>query len=158
MAYSTIPAAKAQMLTTVAAIPGLAAVLVERGLPPADRQIPELERVFIDNAVDITREWIMLGRKRLDESYTVRIPVEVHAYDSNGDPAHQAACEDRMWEIIALVELALVADTTLSGVLNGNTDHPSGVVPGGIEDENSFAADKGWISHAVLRIDCAARI
>lgn len=151
MSYSTIPAAKAQMLTTLSAVPGLAAVLVARGLPVD--QPPARERVYIDNAVDIVRDWMMIGRKRLDESYTVRILVEVFL---DGDD--QQACEDRMWEIVALVELAIVGDITLNGVLNGNTDRPSGVVPGGIEDQNSFAAPDGWISHAVLRIDCAARI
>jgi len=151
MAYSTIPAAKTALLVALQAVPGLADVLVERGLPVD--QPPATERVYIDNAVDITRDWMMLGRKRLDESYTLRIHVEV--YQSGDD---QAACEDRLWEIVALVEQATIADLTLGGLLNGNTDRPSGVLPGGIEDQNSFAAPDGWISHAVLRIDCAARI
>lgn len=141
------------MLTTLSAVPGLADVLLARGLPPPDARISQLERVYIDNAVDIEREWMMIGRKRLDESYTVRVFVEVFQH---GDD--QQACEDRMWELVALVELAIVGDVTLSGVLNGNTNRPSGVIPGGIEDQNSFTTDDGWMSHAVLRIDCAARI
>lgn len=141
------------MLTTLSALPGLTGVLIARGLPTDSTRIAQLERVYIDNAVDIERNWMMLGRKRLDESYTVRVLVEVFQY---GDD--QRACEDRLWEIVAEVELALIADTTLNGVLNGNTDRPSGVIPGGVEDQNSFVADDGWMSHAVLRIDCAARI
>lgn len=151
MAYSTIPAAKAQIVTTLAATTGLAGVLIQRGVPA--EVPPNPERVYVDNAVDIDRAWNMIGRRRLDESYTIRIPVEVY---QDGDD--QAATETRMWAIIAEVELALVADTTLAGVLNGNTDRPSGVIPGGIDEQNSFAMPDGWVSQAVLRIDCAARI
>lgn len=151
MAYSTIPAVKAALLTALQALPGLTGVRVDRGLP-ADG-VPERERVYIDNAVDIDREWMMVGRKRLDESYTIRILIEVYQ-----DGNTQASCEDRMWELVALVEQATLVDLTLGGLLNGNTDRPSGIKPGGIEDQNSFAAPDGWISHAVLRIDCAARI
>jgi hypothetical protein len=151
MAYSTIPAAKARMLVVLDALTGLDGVLVQRGLPA--NPPPERERVYIDNAVDIVRDWMMLGRKRLDESYTVRIPVEVFL-----DGNDQTASEDRMWAIIAEIEQALIVDLTLNGILNGNTNNPSGVKPGGVEDQNSFAAPDGWVSHAVLRIDCAARI
>jgi hypothetical protein len=158
MAYSTIPQAKAQMLTTLSAVGGLTGVLVARGLPPPDKPTPDLERVYINNAVDIVRDWMMVGRRRLDESYTVRIHVEVFQYDPDSDPVNQAICEDRMWAIVALVEQAVIADLTLAGILNGNTERPTGVKPGGIEDENSFVNGDGWISHAVLRIDCAARI
>jgi hypothetical protein len=157
MAYSTIPAAKAQILSVLAALPGLASARVQRGLPSGDPP-PQHERVYVDKVVDITRDWIMLGRRRLDESYTVLIPVEVFEYDSNGDPAHQAICEDRMWTLIAEIELALIGDLTLGGILHGNTERPSGIKPGGIDEQNTFPATDGWVSHAVLRIDCAARI
>jgi len=151
MAYSTIPAAKARILVVLDALPGLDGVLVQRGLPTD--QPPERERVYIDNAVDISREWMMVGRRRLDESFTVRILVETFL---DGDD--QTAGEDRMWTIVAEIEQALILDLTLNGILTGNTERPSGIKPGGIEDQNSFPAPDGWISHAVLRMDCAARI
>lgn len=156
MAFSTIPAAKTALLALLQADVGLTGVLVARGVPA---KLPvETERVYIDNAVDIVRDWNMIGRLRLDESYTIRIPIEVFEYDANSDPVNQQTAEDRMWEIAAVVELAIKADPTLGGTLNGNTDHGAGMTPGGIEDQNSYAAPDGWVSHAVLRIDCAARI
>ena len=151
MAYSTIPAAKARILTVLTGLAGLEGVLVQRGLP-VDAP-PERERVYVDNAVDISREWMMVGRRRLDESYTVRILVETFL-----DGNDQTTGEDRLWTIIALIEQALIVDLTLAGILSGNTERPSGIKPGGIEDQNSFPAPDGWVSHAVLRIDCAARI
>lgn len=151
MAYSTIPQAKAAILSALQAAPGLSGVLLQRGIP-ADLP-PERERVYVDNAVDIDREWTMLGRMRLDESYTIRIPVEVV---QNGND--QAACENRMWALVAEIELAVIADVTLGGLLNGNTDRPAGAMPAGIDEQNSWAYDEGWFSQAVVRIDCGARI
>jgi hypothetical protein len=151
MAYSTIPGVKAALLVGLQGVGGLAGVLVRRGMPAA--QPPEAERVYVDNVTDMSREWMMVGRMRLDESYTIEIPVEVY---QDGDD--QAACEDRLWEIIALIEQFVVADTTCGGRLNGNTDRPSGMKPDGPDSQNSFATPEGWFSHAVLRIDCAARI
>lgn len=147
MAYSTIPAVKAALLTILQGVSGLSTVHVARGVPvdPA----PNPERVYIDNAVEISREWAGIGQYRLDEEYTVRIPVEVYLPGND-----QPACEDRMWEIVALVEQAILADLTLNGILDG----PGHAKPAGCEDQNSFAAPDGWISHTVLRIDCKARI
>jgi hypothetical protein len=151
VAYSTVPQAKGALLVALQAVGGLSGVLIRRGMPAT--QPPEPERIYIDNAVDMSREWMMLGRMRLDESYTLRLPVEVY---QDGDD--QAACEDRMWTIIALIEAVVIADTTLGGLLNGNTDRPSGMKPDGPDEQNSFATPEGWFSQAVLRIDCAARI
>ena len=147
MAYSTIPAAKGALLTILQGVSGLSGVLVARGVP-ADPP-PQAERVYVDNATDIEREWAGLGQFKLYEEYTVRIPVEVYLAGND-----QLACEDRMWEIVALVEQAVLADLTLNGILDG----PGHAKPAGCEDQNSFAAPDGWISHTVLRIDCKARI
>lgn len=147
MAYSTIPAVKGALLAILQAVGGLSGVLVDRGVPAEPP--PQNERVYVDNAVEIVREWAGIGQYRLDEEYVIRIPVEVYL---PGDD--QAACEDRMWEIVALVEQAIIADLTLNGILTG----PGHAKPAGCEDQNSFAAPDGWISHTVLRIDCKARI
>ena len=147
MAYSTIPSAKAAILTALQAAGGLAGVLVARGVPAEPP--PQPERVYVDNAVDIERDWAGLGQLKQYEEYTVRIPIEVYQH---GDD--QAACEDRMWALVAVVEQAILADLTLNTVLAG----PGHAQPAGIEDQNSFAAPDGWVSHTVLRIDCKARI
>lgn len=156
MAFSTIPTTKTALLALFQAQAGLSGVLVQRGVPA---KVPsQAERVYVDNAVDIVREWNMIGRLRLDESYTIRVPVEVFQYDADSDPANQEAAENRMWELAAVVERAVKADPMLGGTLSGNTDHPAGITPAGIEDQNTFAGPEGWVSHAVLRFDCAARI
>jgi hypothetical protein len=147
MAYSTVPAVKVALLTIIQGIGGLSGVLVARGVPAEPP--PEQERVYIDNAVEINREWAGIGQFKLDEEYIVRIPIEV--YQPGND---QPACEDRMWQIVALIEQAVIADLTLNGILDG----PGHAKPAGCEDQNSFAAPDGWISHTVLRIDCKARI
>lgn len=157
MAFSTIPQAKARLLMMLQADAGLAGVFVERGMPVDSP--PQRERVYVDNAVDIHREWQMVGRTgitglpKLAEEYTVRIPVEVYQ-DGNA----QAACEDRMWEVVAVIELAVMNNITLGGLLNGTSDRPAGAKPGDIEGQNSFAYNDGWFSQAVVRIDCGARI
>jgi len=147
MAYSTVPAVKGALLTILQGIGGLSGVLVARGVPAEPP--PQSERVYIDNAVEINREWAGIGQFKLDEEYIVRIPIEV--YQPGND---QPACEDRMWQIVALIEQAIIADLTLNGILDG----PGHAKPAGCEDQNSFAAPDGWISHTVLRIDCKARI
>lgn len=144
MTYSTIPAAKAQLVTTLQARAGLAGVLVQWGMPaevPAER-----ERVYVDDAVRVVREWAVLGRYRLDEAYSLLIVVEVF---QEGDA--QRACEERMWEIVAEVEHAAVEDLTLAGVLKW------GAKPGAMEPKCLPAAD-GWLAFVTLRLDCKARI
>ena len=144
MAYSTIPAAKAQLLTTLQARPGLDGVLVAWGLPaelPEDR-----ERVYVDDAINVDREWAQLGQLRIDEHYTLRIHVEV--YQAGDD---QRTCEERMWEIAAEIEQAAVLDITLAGVLNW------GAKPGAM-DPRCFAYADGWLAQVTLNLECSARI
>lgn len=142
MAYSTIPAAKAQLLTTLQARTGLAGVLVAWGLPmdePADR-----ERVYVDDATNVERDWAQLGLRRVDESYDLKVHVEV--YERGND---RRGCEERMFEIVAEVEQAAVVAPP--GVLNW------AVKPGAM-DPRSFPWADGWLSQVTLNLECHGRI
>lgn len=144
MAFSAIPAAKGQIVTAVAARAGLAGVLVQWGLPfdpPAQR-----ERVYIADAVNVRREWVVLGRRKVDESFTVQAVCEV--YQAGGEPR---ACEERLWAIVAEVELAVINDVTLADVLKWYAKP-------GVIDASVFARDDGWVAQAVVGIDCETRV
>lgn len=145
MAYSTIPAAKARILTTLTALGSLSGVLVAWGVPG---EVPEQrERVYIDDATDIRRDWATLGRYTLEENYGLQLLVEVY---QEGDD--QRACEERMWVIVALVERAVLTDITLAGTLKW------GAKPGAITEQKTLPASDGWLSYARMRIDCGARL
>lgn len=144
MAYSTIPLAKAQLLTDLAARPGLAGVLLAWGVPsevPANR-----ERVYLDDATAVTREWAQLGRFRVDEWYTLKVVVEVF---QEGDD--QRTCEERMWTIVAEVEQTAVVDLTLAAVLKW------GVKPGSM-DPKCVPTGDGWLSFVTLSLECSSRL
>jgi hypothetical protein len=144
MAYSTIPAAKAQLLTTLQARTGLASVLVAWGLPA---QLPEeSERVYIDDAINVTREWAGIGSFVIDEEYTLRVHVEV--YQAGDD---QRACEERMWQVVAEIEQAAVLDVTLANVLKW------GAKPGAM-DPKCQPTEDGWLAFVTLNLDCGARL
>ena len=104
------------------------------------------ERVYIDDAINVEREWAQLGQFRIDESYELKIAVEVY---QEGDD--RRACEERMWAIVAEVEQAAVLDVTLAGVLNW------GAKPGTM-NPRTFPWGEGWISQVVLQLECSARI
>lgn len=142
MAYSTIPAVKASLLTTLQARPGLAGVLIQWGIPmeePADR-----ERVYIDDPTNVEREWAQLGRYRVDESYDLHVHVEVSQRGND-----RRACEERMYQIVAEVEQAAVVAPP--GVLNW------GIKPGPM-DPRTFPFADGWLSQTTLNLACSGRI
>ncbi len=151
MAYSSIPAAKAQLLTTLAARPALAGVLVAWGMPAEPP--PQREAIYILDAVNVQREWAQLGQLRIDESYTLRVLVEVYQEGECVGRDDQRVCEERMWAIVAEVEQAIVADLTLASVLAG----PGHAKPGPV-DPRCFPVHDGWVAEAPLQIQCRARI
>lgn len=145
MAYSTIPAAKSALLTTLGARAGLTGVLLAWGVP-MDEPSANRERVYIGDAVNVQRTWAQLGRYRIDEDYALHIFVEVY---QEGDD--QRTCEERMWAIVAEVEQAAVVDITLTGVLKW------GAKPGAM-DPKTFPYGDGWISQVTLNLECSSRI
>lgn len=147
MAASTIPAAKAALLSALQARLGLAGVLI--AWAPPVRPPPQPEAIYVDDATDVEREWISLGAQRLDETYTLQVRVETIAYGDGSDI--RQAVEERMWVLVAEVEQAVRDDLTLGGTLHGKGAKPDGVEP------FTYPTDDGWIAHALVRIDCMAR-
>ena len=145
MAYSTIPAAVDQLLVTLAARAGLTGVLIADGLPvslPSER-----ERVFVDDAINVSRQWAQLGGTfRIDESYTIKVAVETYMPGSD-----RTACRHRLFALIAEVEQAAVLDITLQGILSW------GVKPNAM-DPKVLPTDDGWLGTVTLQLDCSARI
>lgn len=146
MAYSSIPAAKAQLLTTLQARVGLAGVLIQWGIPTEPP--PDLERVYLDDAVEVEREWATLGTLKITESYILPVAVEVFQYGND-----QRACEERMWTITAEIEQAALGDVTLAGILRH-----WGAKPGGLDPHCVPSGVDGWLAYVTLNFDCAARI
>lgn len=144
-AYCTIPAAKAQLLATLQARPGLTGVLVQWGLPsevPAER-----ERVYINDAINVQRVWGQIGRNSVAEAYTLQLIVEVF---QEGDD--QQATEARMWEIVAEIELAAINDVTLAGILRQWAAKPGALNP------KCLPTGDGWLAFVTVNLDCKARI
>src|SRR5215218_10858957 len=106
MAASTIPAAKAALLTKLEARAGLADVLIAWSAPV--RPPMQSEAIYLDDAVDVEREWVSLGAQRLDERYTLQVRVETTAYGDGSDI--RRAVEERMWALVAEVEQAVRDD------------------------------------------------
>jgi hypothetical protein len=146
MAYSTIPAAKAQILATLQARPGLAGVLVRRVVPTGEVP-PEPERVYVDDVVDISRDWAMLGLLKVDEEYTIKVLVEV--WRDGDDPV---ACETRLFEVVAEVEQAIVSDVTLAGVFLQWAAKPA------LSEQRCLPGPDGWLAFATVDVLCKARI
>lgn len=147
MAASTIPAAKAALLSALQARPGLSGVLVAWGA--SAKPATQSEAIYVDDATEVEREWISLGAQRLDEIYTLQVRVESTAYGDGSDV--RQGVEDRLWTLVAEVEQAVRDDLTLGGTLHGKGAKPAGVEP------LTFPTDEGWIAHALVRIDCMAR-
>lgn len=147
MAASTIPAAKAALLSALRGRSGLSGVVVEWAAPV--RPSPQAEAIYVDDAIDVQREWISLGAQRLDETYALQVRVETIAYGDGSDV--RQTVEERLWELVAEIEQAVRDDLTLGGVLHGKGAKPDGV------DPFTYPTDDGWIAHALVRIDCMAR-
>jgi hypothetical protein len=143
-AASTIPAAKAALLTALQARAGLTGVDVRWGLPA---QTPDVtERVYVGDADNIDREWAALGGQRVNEDYVLQVIVETFQF---GDD--QRATEERFWVLVNEVEQALRGDLRLAG-----TVREAGL--DGVTDQKVGPTDEGWGATGVVRIRCQARI
>lgn len=143
MPASTIPDAKAALLAAIQARGALSAVHVAWGVPA---ELPsELERIYVSDAVDVTREWAGLGGGRLDENYAIQVHVEAFRH---GDD--QSGTELRLWDLVTEIESAIRADNRLGGLVF--VARPAGV------DTKTLPTDDGWIASATMRIAIEARI
>jgi hypothetical protein len=142
MAVSTVPAAKAALVTLIeAALTGVSVTWSA----PTDEEDYVAEMVWLGD-VEHTDDWGALGRQRIDETYELEIVVQVY---QEGDNAQ--ACEERAWVLREGVVTAVRADLTLGGILN----KWAGTFPTRMETR---PADKGWLAKGTLRLPCRARI
>lgn len=101
---SSVPTVKASLLAALQARPGLDDVQVEYA-PPMRAEL-QRECMYFDTT-SLDEEDVVLGQRRRDETYTLRLVVLV-ALDGD-DPQ---ACEERMWVIVGEVEQLLRDDPT----------------------------------------------
>lgn len=144
MAASTIPAAQAYLLGVIQARPGLTGVHVAWGIPadlPSD-----LERIYVGDPIEVSREWAGLGGQRMDENYTLQVHVETFAGGNE-----QQATGERFYTMVNEVEQAVRADNRLGGLVFA-------AKPNGVADPKTLPTDDGWMAGGTLRIAVEARI
>lgn len=111
--------------------------------------ITEHERVLVLNAIEISRDWAALGRRRIRETYV--IPVRVEAYLDGDDVA---AIETRLWDLATIVEEHVMGDLKLSGAVRRAT--PEGALDPGEEAGPPADSDDVLLARLTLRIACEA--
>lgn len=109
MSASSAPAAKAGLLTLLAARAALNGVQQSWAHPGKNI---ESETIFLGR-VRSTETAAALGRQRRDEDYNIDVIVTVH---QAGDDAQTV--EERAWTLAGEVEQAVRADPTLNGAVN----------------------------------------
>lgn len=151
MAASTVPAAKQAILDLLTARPNLNLVAITWGEPTEqeDKQVDEL--IFFLGGVGRQPDWRVLGGDYLDETYTLTLQVQNRFYGD--DPA---ACEARTWELVDEIEQAIRADTTLGGIVKGNSDR--GAIDFGEQEVDSHPLSDGWVGVATVPLICSTRI
>jgi hypothetical protein len=144
VAASTIPAAKAALLTALQARAGLTGVDVRWGLPA--QTLSANERVYVGDAEEIDRAWVGLGAQRLEENYILQVIVET--FQAGDD---QRATEERFWVLVNEVEQAVRGDLTLAQTVRLAS-------PDGIAEARVGPTDEGWAATGIVRVRCEARI
>lgn len=144
---SSIPTARTSLVTILEALQAttLAGVAVIRSgtAKPRDTEI-----IVVQNATQITRDPINLGGFRFDERYL--IPVRVEVFKKGADIQ---AAETRMWQLVTIVEQAVMATKTLAGAV-------SSALPDGIpEGEDSGPVDDRSVAAGLtLNVACWAQV
>jgi hypothetical protein len=141
--YSTIPRAKAALKALLEARPGLAGVTV--GWDRSAETMQATDRVYLFDTIEHTRDWVVLGPRRIDEDYTLQ--VVVNTFGSGDAPT---TTEERLWELVSEVEQAVIANIEIGGTVRQSK--PDGTT------SSLVPTDEGWIASATVRIACEARI
>lgn len=138
---STVPTSKTAILAAIATRSALTGIQQEWAHPGPSI---EAESIFL-GGVESNDEPATMGNQKRDEFYTVEVIVSVQ---QGGDDAK--TIEVRMWALVAEVEQAIRADSTLgaavlSAQIAGKTQRP-------------YIGPEERISEAVVRVKCRARI
>jgi hypothetical protein len=148
---SSVPTARANLHTGLSALTGAALSLegvgvYRTGMWGEDRSH---DRIVIANAVDINRDVHALARPApFREEFALLVNFEV--YRTGNDLAF---VEDRLWDLITVVEQYVMANPTLAGAV-------SQALPGSVDEQSgpSTADEDTLLAMATLRLDCWARV
>lgn len=141
MAASTVPAAKAGLLSLLQARPGLAGVQIEWAHPGAHIRD---EAVYLGDTDD-TQDAVYLGNRARRQRYVVEVVVTV--LRRGNDPR---AAEERCWELVAEVEDAVRDDPQLAGSVD--------VAQVGRIRQRNFPGAQERVAEAIVEVAVESRI
>lgn len=145
---SSIPAARSSLVALLEALTdtgeSLEGVKIVH-LGSAKNQSREMVTVLA--ATDVSREWVILGRRTVTERFTIPVKVEVMQAGDNIN-----AVASRAWALVTAVEQAVMADMTLAGSVKQAKpgDLPDGENPG-------VAGDRDLFMELIVNVDCLAQ-
>jgi hypothetical protein len=148
---SSVPRAKGALMRLFDADPTLVTVKHDWAPPPADRI--QHEHIWFGDLRDMDRETKIANRVRR-ESYTLPVVVSVArgGYDGEG-------IETRAWDIVAALELALIADPQLDAYDNGvEIGQPFQALIGPPAQRSFPALEGGWATEITLAVECTAHL
>jgi hypothetical protein len=144
MAASTVPAAKAAILTMIRAIPDLNAASISWAGPTETEDLVD-EMVFFEGNRPAAR--VAGPRDPSAAGRDVHAHAEAVRNRSYDDDAQSA--EQRTWAIVALIETAIRSDLRLGGLLRGLEFDEQEITTVPLGD--------GWYGEATVPIICTAR-
>lgn len=148
---SSVPRLKAALMRLMDADATLTAVKHDWGPPPPDRL--QNEHVWLGQVRDMDRE-LRIGNQSRDEDYVLDVVIQV----ARGG-YHFQAIEDRAWEIVNALELAVNADPALDAYDGGSPiGQPFKATIGPMAQRSFPALEGGFASEITVSLDCRATL
>ncbi len=144
MAASTVPAAKAAILTALKTRPALNEVQITWGEPTETEDLGN-ELIFFEDPVARSPNWGHLGNPNpIDEEYVLLLKIRNRIF---GD--EQQATEERSWQLVFEVE------QELRGARPGGLLKP---IDFGEQEYRTNLISDGWYGEIDMPLVCTARI
>ncbi len=140
----TPPLAAAALETIITAAVDDPTVLVQDGLPTEEVELQQ--RVYITDTLLLSRAGGVYGSS---ESYDLAIAVEVEI--AGDDRATFARARDRAYELLAIIDRAVAADPTLSGVVTS-------AALLAVDRQATRPYRHGWFADAMARVSITALV
>lgn len=148
---SSIPRVKAAVMRLLAADSTLTAVASSWAPPPGDRL--QHEHIWLGDPRDIDRETRIANRTRI-ETYTLPVVFSVARGGYDGE-----AIESRAWDLVAALELAVIADSQFDSYNGGTAIGQPFIARLGASTPRSFPAlEGGWAAEITLNLECEAHL
>jgi hypothetical protein len=143
---STVPAAKAALLALLQAhsFP-VQNPVVQWGGPTEAEDFPKRGELIYFGETEISDENVTLGAVRYDETYNLRVVIEVRL---PGDK--EQAAEVRAWDIYAELQKVLDQNRTLSTTINRLTDRTV--------RQSNVPLPKEWLARIVVDQGCVGLV